>query len=195
MIIEMRGRNSRYLALLVLPALLLFAGCRSQEPAKEVPLAAKEKAAAAVESFRDELVSTLMSALEDGGPENAIRICKVEAPRIAEDQAVDGMRMGRTSHRVRNPDNAPEPWMEPMIQAYLADPDLDEPKAVWLEDGRMGYAEPIRLMPFCLGCHGPKVEPALMEQIRELYPDDQATGFRVGDLRGLFWVTLPVEEG
>jgi hypothetical protein len=34
------------------------------------------------------------------------------------------------------------------------------------------------------------VDPALLEKIREHYPEDQATGFRVGELRGLFWAVV-----
>ena len=49
-------------------------------------------------------------------------------------------------------------------------------------------------MPFCLSCHGPSLEPGLQATIESLYPDDQATGFRANDLRGLFWVTLPRGE-
>ena len=45
----------------------------------------------------------------------------------------------------------------------------------------------------CLACHGPA--EALDEEVRvalaELYPEDRATGFRSGDLRGWFWVEVP----
>ena len=33
----------------------------------------------------------------------------------------------------------------------------------------------------------------IAERIRALYPEDQATGFREGDLRGVFWVSYPAD--
>ena len=48
----------------------------------------------------------------------------------------------------------------------------------------------------CLACHGaPEQIPAEVAAIlAERYPDDQATGYAVGDLRGALWaeVRLPV---
>jgi len=41
----------------------------------------------------------------------------------------------------------------------------------------------------CLTCHGSSLEPALKVEILRLYPDDQATGFKAGELRGAFTVT------
>ena len=43
----------------------------------------------------------------------------------------------------------------------------------------------------CLTCHGERVSDAVHEQIAELYPDDRATGFKLGEFRGLLWVTIP----
>jgi hypothetical protein len=40
----------------------------------------------------------------------------------------------------------------------------------------------------CLACHGETIDPAVAGKIAELYPEDKATGFREGDLRGAFVV-------
>ena len=42
----------------------------------------------------------------------------------------------------------------------------------------------------CLMCHGSGLDPALKAEIDRLYPDDQATGFKAGELRGAFTVTI-----
>ena len=152
-----------------------------------------EKARNALQPLKEQLVDALTGALEEGGPENAIAVCRDEAPRIAAELSVGGVRMGRTSHKLRNPDNAPQPWVEPLLATYLEDPENPEPRAVRLDNSTIGYVEPIYAMSFCLSCHGPSIEPALQETIRSLYPEDQATGFRMNELRGLFWVTLPIE--
>ena len=177
---------------LLSPVFLLMA-CQAGEPTADVPPQEMEKAKNALQPLKEQLVDALTGALEEGGPETAIAVCKDEAPRIAAELSVDGVRMGRTSHKLRNPDNAPQPWVEPLLAAYLADPQNPEPRAVRLDDSTIGYVEPIYAMSFCLSCHGPSIEPALQRTIRSLYPEDQATGFRMNDLRGLFWVTLPVE--
>ena len=52
----------------------------------------------------------------------AIDACRVEAPRIAERVGAAGVAAGRTSHRLRNPANAPEPWMVPPLDEFRAGP-------------------------------------------------------------------------
>ena len=41
----------------------------------------------------------------------------------------------------------------------------------------------------CLKCHGSNVAPDVKAAIGELYPEDQATGFKAGELRGAFSVS------
>lgn len=179
--------------LLTAVAGLILVTC-GQAPPEPVGIADVESAQAALLPFKERLLAALTGALDEGGPVNAISVCRDEAPRIAAELSVDGVTMGRTSHRVRNPANAPEAWVEPLLAEYVEDPSLQEPRAVRLGDGTFGYVEPIRAAAFCMSCHGPSVEPELMAEIRSLYPEDQATGFKVGDLRGLFWVRLPLSE-
>lgn len=179
----------------VLVATILLVGCQAAQPTAEVSPQEMEQAKNALQPLKDQLVDALTGALEEGGPDTAIAICRDQAPRIAAELSVNGIRMGRTSHRLRNPANAPESWVEPLLAAYLEDPENTQPRAVRLDDSTIGYVEPIYAMSFCLSCHGPSIEPALQETIQTLYPDDQATGFRMHDVRGLFWVTLPSEAG
>ena len=57
-----------------------------------------------------------------------------------------------------------------------------------LPNGRSGYVEPILLQPLCTACHGEKISKEVAIIIDEMYPEDQAVGFKTGDLRGVFWV-------
>ena len=174
-------------------ACLLLPGC-AKEADEEIGEQEIERAQAALAPFKEQLQAALVGSLEQG-PENAIDVCRIEAPRIAASASTGGIRMGRTSHRLRNPDNALESWVEPILAAYLEDPEAAAPRAVRLDEGTIGYVEPIRLHHYCLKCHGPSVEPELTAKIRELYPEDRATDFRVGELRGVFWVTMPAGGG
>jgi hypothetical protein len=40
----------------------------------------------------------------------------------------------------------------------------------------------------CLTCHGSNLDADIAASIAERYPEDRATGFEAGDLRGVFWV-------
>jgi hypothetical protein len=57
----------------------------------------------------------------------------------------------------------------------------------------MAVIAPIPTLPLCLTCHGdPKsFSPELKEALGKHYPADQATGFKDGDLRGVFWARVP----
>jgi integrase len=64
-----------------------------------------------------------------------------------------------------------------------------------LDGGRTGYVEPLATAPMCLACHGESIEPAVAAKLAALYPDDRATGFRAGELRGLAWVEVDAASG
>jgi hypothetical protein len=140
--------------------------------------------------FKVELKQALIAGMKKG-PVNAISVCKTEAREIADSLSIEDVRMGRTSHRLRNSENVAPGWVSPVLDGYLGDSSDRSPKVVKLPDDRMGYVEPIALQPMCLACHGASLMPDVAARIKETYPDDQATGFAVGDLRGVFWVEYP----
>jgi hypothetical protein len=154
----------------------------------EVDPADVYRAQAALQPFKKELKGALLEGLEDG-PQGAILVCKSAAPAIAARQSSDGVQMGRTSHKLRNSDNVPSAWIEPLLSVYEAGSD-DPYRAAVLDGGRIGYVEPIYVQKPCLMCHGKTLAPAVASQIAAEYPGDRATGFEEGDFRGLFWVTL-----
>ena len=143
----------------------------------EPPVDPQVRGAELLAPFKAELKEALVAGMQEG-PAAAIEVCSERAPEIAASLSIDGVTMGRSSHKLRNPDNAPPAWLE------LS----DEPLVVGLEDGRHGYAEPIFIQPLCLTCHGKELAPDVAARIEALYPDDKATGFDVGDFRGVFWV-------
>lgn len=146
--------------------------------------------AALLAPFKADLKAALVKGMETG-PVGAIDACKSEAPRISASLSVDGVLMGRSSHKLRNPDNAGPDWLAPLIDDYASGSADRAPQTVSLGRGRMGYAEPIMVQPLCLNCHGESLKPEVATKIAELYPDDQATGFKEGDFRGVWWVEFP----
>jgi hypothetical protein len=169
----------------------ILAGCATSTPVSDSDM---DRAARALGPLKKELRSALIGALKEGGPERAIEVCQLRAPEIARLTSTGGAFVGRTSHRLRNPENAPEPWMSALLEEYLANPDDGEPRAVRLGSGGIGYVEPIRMKGVCMKCHGDRVDPGVKARLQALYPEDQATGFKRGELRGIFWVKLPADE-
>jgi hypothetical protein len=58
--------------------------------------------------------------------------------------------------------------------------------------GLFTYYTPIVLkLPLCLSCQGEPgtdIKPETLAQIKKTYPTDEATGFKLGQLRGLWTV-------
>ena len=143
--------------------------------------------------FKQDLQRALLEGLAQG-PEEAIAACRVRAPEIAGALTRDGVRVGRASHRLRNPSNAAPDWVAPILDAYASDPSDRAPRTVSLGGNRSGYVEPIVIQPLCLTCHGDNLAPEVASRINELYPTDSAVGYQAGDLRGVFWTEYPARE-
>lgn len=143
--------------------------------------------------LKGELKQALMAGMQDG-PLNAISVCKDQAPAIAASLSVDGIEIGRTSHRLRNPANSAPDWVDPILKRYLDEESGRTPTIVSLENNREGYVEPIVVAQLCLACHGKTLAPDVAAHINEAYPADEATGFDVDDLRGVYWVEYPAAE-
>lgn len=152
----------------------------------------------------EQMPAALRPAL--GRAEEAIRAaaCDVErrfgegdpdanAARCQGAAAVPGVRVGRTSARLRNPANAPPPW----ARAYLSATDgrkAADVSAVAFDLGdRVGLLRPIEIRKRCLSCHAPRAELAegTREWLGRAYPRDRALGYALGDLRGFWWAEAP----
>jgi hypothetical protein len=163
-------------------------------PAAAAEQTLQEQGAAILEPFKSDLKKALQVGMQEG-PQTAVNSCRMRAPEIAVEQTDATQRVGRTSHKLRNPANAPEPWMQAVLDQYLDEAEDRQPVVVQLGDGWVGYAEPIILQPMCVACHGQTLEPRVTQEIRRFYTDDQAIGFKPGDLRGIFWAEFsPVEQ-
>ena len=118
--------------------------------------------------FKQQLMGALKQGMQ-GGPLAAIPACQLQAPAIAQSLSVDGVRIGRTSHRLRNPANASPSWVLPVMDEWLEEGAVRSPRSVTLEKDRLGYVEPIGIKPLCLACHGANIAPDVASQIETLY--------------------------
>ncbi len=145
-----------------------------------------EQGKAIAAEFKGELMQTLKSAIAEGGPVNGISVCNTAAGPLADNVAQrHGVKLGRVGTRTRSPANAPQPWQEQLLASVEQKP---QPQLLSI-DGHQLYAEPLLIQKPCLACHGePKAE--VQAALDQHYPTDQATGYALGDLRGVLWVEL-----
>jgi hypothetical protein len=156
---------------------------------KQTPL---ERASLARESLFNELSTRLLAAMSNGGPAKAIEVCSKLAPKLAKEVGEQHhVSIGRTAIRLRNENNRPPTWAEPLLKDLPTKPVVQN-----LENGRTGVLFPILLKVQCLTCHGPddKIAAEIRTELARLYPNDKATGFQEGDLRGWFWVEVPADS-
>ncbi len=175
--------------ILVALAAVAATSCSKERPQRD-DAAVVARAQAALGPFKSGLKAELAQALAKG-PEAAIDVCAERAPALARESSKDGVRVGRSAIKLRNPANAPPAWLVPVMDDLSKAPSgSNEHRVVSLPGGGSGYAEPIWVGPQCLGCHGESIAPALDAKIRERYPSDAARGFRQGDFRGVFYAEL-----
>ncbi len=149
------------------------------------------------------LKAELQAAMRDDGPVGALQVCNVEAVPITETiSAEEGVLVGRTSLKPRNPANAPDEWEAATLEQFELRKekgekagDLEAWTIVTDEGGHrtFRYMKAIGTMPMCLKCHGRRLSDDVQAKIDGLYPDDQAVGFKAGDLRGAFTLQLPID--
>lgn len=153
--------------------------------------------------FMRTLKGELVRAMKAGGPAKAIPICRERAPEIARDFSErTGWRVGRTSLRLRNPANAPDPWERAVLERFEARRRAGTPVSqlehyeVVEQDGRrvFRWMKAIPTGSPCLTCHGERIAPDVAGLLDRLYPGDRARGFKVGDIRGAFTIVQPLEE-
>lgn len=154
----------------------------------------------AIKAFAGELKGELQSAMKAGGPVNAISVCNTRAPEIADAVNSKGkLNISRVSLKNRNPSNAPDAWQQAVLEDFekrkaageIADK-IDYSATVDTAQGKkFRYMKAIPTGAICLNCHGSSIHSDVKAKLNELYPEDKATGYSEGDIRGAFYVTIP----
>lgn len=180
---------------------LLFCIAASPVGAETLDQRANESRAA-VKAFMGSLKGQLKIAMKEGGPIKAINVCNIEAPTIAVAQSQKhGWYIGRTSLKPRNPDNAPDAWEKTVLENFETrkaageKPSQMEHYEIVTQEGKELFrymkAIPTAEKP-CLACHGGNIQPKVAMTLDKLYPQDQARGYKAGDIRGAFTITQPM---
>lgn len=131
------------------------------------------------------LLMNVANGLQTNGAPETIDFCHIYAsPLLDSLSKTHGVHISRISDRNRNPNNAASKD-EQMILSHFAKGAND----TVVENGnRHIYYKAIRIgMPGCLLCHGvpeQDIDLPTLDKIKKHYPNDRATGYHSGELRG-----------
>jgi hypothetical protein len=155
----------------------------------------------ATAAFAGALKAELLAAMKSDGPLHAMDVCNTRAKAIGNEVSIEyGAQLSRVSARNRSPDNVPNEWQSLVLESFEDRKQAGESfdTLSWYETVETESVREFRFMKaiptggLCLQCHGKDVIPTVSEKLAELYPEDKATGFGLGDIRGAFVVTLPL---
>ena len=154
----------------------------------------EDKYATAAQQLQQRLGKVLMTTIQTEGHIAAISVCNEQAPAISAAVSQDlNLHVGRTALKVRNSDNAPSARQEQVLKAFVEQWQRSSnavPSKQYTDaDGKTVWMKAIVMQPQCAACHGSDIKPALKQAITARYPNDQATGFSVGDIRGAFVIS------
>ena len=186
--------------ILSLIILSLFISCKnSSENNAEV-----EKYKGELEGYAKEymvgLKTVLVKNMQEGGPLKAINVCSDTAAEMTQIYSEkNDVIVKRASFKNRNDNNKPDEFEEKAIAEFskLLISGKLTPDISLIEQAKIGdkdlvkFAKPILVEAPCLNCHGSEAQISdnVNEVLKEKYPEDKATGYAIGDLRGVISVT------
>ena len=147
------------------------------------------------QQFVGQLKPQLKSAMQEGGPTHAIEVCASMAPKIADSlSAESGWLVKRVSLKPRNASRpVPDPWERSVLEHFDIRQAAGE-KAPALHHAettgdQYRYMQAQGVEPVCLLCHGDKLAEPVRDILQQYYPDDWATGYSLGQVRGAISLT------
>ncbi len=149
-------------------------------------------------AFISALKGELQKAMKAGGPVNALAVCNTKAmPITAKVAQEQGAQLSRVSLKNRNPANVPNDWQKTVLEDFDARAAKGEDVkamafAKIVEDNGKKQFRFMKALPtgkVCLSCHGANLKPEVSAKLAELYPEDKATGYQQGQVRGAIVIT------
>ena len=170
--------------------------------AEQTEVARRRGRAIATETF-GLLRTNLQTAIQSGGISNALPFCSIAAsPLTASMAEKHGVTLRRITHKARQPSAKASETERTLLShfeslitaASITNP--PPPVVTNLAPGTLTFFAPIVIgVELCLKCHGePGTDIAQtdLDLIRKLYPQDEATGFKLGQLRGAWRIDFPM---
>ncbi|CAN5831867.1 hypothetical protein BH24BAC1_BH24BAC1_11320 [soil metagenome] len=171
---------------------------------QELLLAAEEVGDRIVAVAQQEMDRVLPARLQAEGVAGALRYCRPEHYPSVDSLAADfGALVQRVTRRPRNPSNQaqmPASARLNELENAHATADLQEKGSLVqrFTQTDLLYTKPILIRDaYCLRCHGEpgqELAPADNLLIKDAYPGDEATGYKMRQLRGMWLITFPQRE-
>ena len=184
---------------LILAASLLSVGVVASEQSPDIEVLRGE-AQSLVRQFVGQLKPQLQQAMQEGGPVQAIAVCASVAPGIADALSESsGWQVRRVSLKQRNASRAvPDPWEKQVLMDFDARQEQGEAATTLVHDQLQShgyrYMQAQIAEPLCLVCHGENLAPQVEKVLDEYYPQDMATGYQPGQVRGAVSVSRLLRE-
>lgn len=158
-----------------------------------------DRGIAIVQQAFDLLSTNLATALKNGGISNALPYCSVAAAPLTKMTGdIRQVTLKRVTHKPRNLTNRASKQELAVIRRFQNALDQGTTPASVLvtnELNKVTFLAPIVIQnELCLQCHGrpgQELKSETLNLVRSLYPKDEATGFKIGDLRGMWRVDFP----
>ncbi len=149
------------------------------------------------------LLEVLTTQIAKDGPASAVAVCNEKAPQMAKAASEQsGWAIRRVSLRNRNPNAVPDGWELAALNDFDQRAAAGEKPATLEKFGvvetatgkEYRYMKALPTQQVCLACHGAAQElaPDVAANIHALYPDDKATGYAVGQIRGAITIRKPL---
>ena len=145
-----------------------------------------------VDSVGGNLKQNLLSAMKEGGPQNAISFCNQNAVALTNSYSLKyNTEVKRVSDKNRNPSNAANETELAVLEDFNRMLEKGEPLSPKISidaEGRKHFYAPIFTGGLCLSCHGnsKSIQPEVLTVIDSLYPTDLARDYSIEELRGLW---------
>ena len=128
------------------------------------------------------LIVALQDEIKKSGPEGEI-------------SQQTGWKIKRVSLKARNAARAiPDPWEKAALEDFDKRAAAGESPAKLEKGEKIGneyrFVKALPVQPLCLSCHGPaeQLSPAVKAALGQNYPNDRATGYSEGQIRGVISV-------
>jgi Tfp pilus assembly protein PilP len=174
--------------------LIVYSGCAgNSEP--ELTEEIKTELRQDAKEFMETLREVLVKEMQTNGLTAAASVCSDTAQILTTNYAAENeIYIKRVSFRNRNAANYPDEFESKGLKHFEElknSGTLDETTELFEivtegEDKIVRYMKPIFIQAPCLSCHGPgeNISPEVKAILTSNYPEDKATGYQAGDLRG-----------
>lgn len=134
----------------------------------------------------------LQDEISKSGVEAAIPVCKEMAPKLAgEISQQTGWKIRRVSLKARNDKRAiPDAWEKAALEDFDQRAARGEAPEKLEKGEKIGneyrFVKALPVQSLCLACHGSQdqISPAVRSVLDQHYPNDLATGYALGQIRG-----------